>query len=120
MKNLSFLLLLIWGCSDPNTAQQMAGVWSIEWSTESESRLGVLVLNEDHTGHFSVAADTNSLLLPLESSTRININWHQADSLLTITRPDNNVILIYHIKASGKDLIDMKFAEDIDVRLIRK
>lgn len=117
MKKL-LLLLLVVGCAEADLESGMAGEWQITWTMDEGSRTGILILNRDKTGQIKLEEDTHSPILP--NAEKIEVNWLQTSDGLTLIRQDNGFELNYLIKNKTLNSIDLSFAGDISILLIRQ
>ncbi|MTI39670.1 hypothetical protein [Fulvivirga lutimaris] len=117
MKKL-LLLLLVVGCAEADLESGMAGEWQITWIMDEGSRTGSLILNDNHTGQINLEEDTHSPILP--HAEQIEVEWVQTSDALTLTRQDNGFVLNYQFKSKTTNSIDLSFAGDINILLIRQ
>lgn len=117
MKNLLLLLLLV-GCTEAEFATEIVGEWQITWSMPEGSRTGILTLNNDRTGEIRLEKDPKSPILP--NAEKIDIRWNKSNENLILTRIDNDFVLNYQIKNRTENSIDLSFAGDINILLIRQ
>lgn len=118
MKKLLILSLLIAGCAETDLDQDMTGQWQIIWSMEEGSRSGDLILNHDHTGEIVLEENINSFILP--KAENIKVKWANTKDKLSLTRIDNGFVLDYQINNRTQNSIDLSFAGDINILLIRQ
>ena len=118
MKNLLLLSLLLVGCSEAELATEIVGEWQIAWSMPEGSRTGILTLNNDRTGEIRLEKDLKSPILP--NAEKIDIRWIKTNEDLILTRIDNDFVLKYQIKNTTENSIDLSFAGDISILLIRQ
>lgn len=117
MKNIlvAFLLFLIVSCQEEDEPSTLVGNWQINWITPSESRVGQLTLNNDHTGIISFSENRSSRLLP--NSEYVYVKWKENTNQLILTRVDNNFKLKYRIDKRSPHSIQMHYLDNIIVSL---
>lgn len=118
MKKLLILSLLVVGCAEVDIDSGLAGEWQITWVMEGESRTGLLSLKNDQTGLISLEEDINSAILP--DAENIKVKWSHTSNALILTRLDNGFVLNYQINNKTPNSIDLSFAGDINILLIRQ
>lgn len=118
MKKLLILSLLVVGCAEVDLDSGLAGEWQITWVMEDQSRTGLLSLKKDQTGQISLEEDFHSAILP--DAENIQVKWSVSNETLILTRLDNSFVLNYQIIHKTPNSIDLSFAGDINILLIRQ
>ncbi|MEM8861936.1 MAG: hypothetical protein AAGD96_26740 [Chloroflexota bacterium] len=108
------------GCDVDTTVNHndLSGRWDAFWQVDGETLSGEFVLLSNGLGRIEIPGQKGSLLLTQEASA--DFVWQKQGKDFNLKRLDNDFEMNYKILKESPDQIDMTFADEVYVKLLKQ
>lgn len=103
--------------TDEIITPSMVGEWEIAWNFDLMTTMGQIEFSENGNAEVTTISSQNDLLTP--GSHQAFFNWQLTPDELILERLDNGLQLSYEIVSASDRILELTYADEIQIMLVR-